>query len=54
MGLVGRPHSAFAIEIMKQMRQLFGQQQDVVRRTIESAAAQHVQPLNSESARERT
>ena len=39
---------------MKQMRLLFGQQQDEVKRTIEHAIAQHIQPLNSAIAQERT
>ena len=56
-GVSGRQSGEDAIngnDIMKQMRQLFSQQQDEVKRTIETAIAQHVQPLNSAIAQERT
>ena len=39
---------------MKLVRQLFSQQQDEVKRTIETVFAQHVQSLNSVIAQERT
>ena len=39
---------------MKHMRQLFRQQQDETKRSIEATIAQHVQSLSSAIAQERT